>query len=80
MMYGNAYKVGDYVRLVNILKHKKFPVGIIESIDGAYIMVHTPVPDETPKDRCVWEVYDNEIVHLTEQEYFKALLNGDNIE
>jgi len=79
-MYGNKYKVGDYVRCVNILKHKKFPVGIIESIDGGYIYVHTPVPDETPKDRCVWEVYDNEIVLLTKKEYFAALLNGDNVE
>jgi len=72
-------KVGDHVRIVNILKHKKFPVGIVERINGAYIYVHTPVPDETEKDRCVYEVYDNEIIPITEQEYFKALLGGENI-
>lgn len=78
-VYGNAYKVGDHVRLVNILKFVKHPVGIIEHIDGAYHYVHTPVPDETEDDRCVFEVYDNEIVPITEQEYFKALLKGDNL-
>lgn len=72
-------EVGDHVRLVNVLKHPKYPVGIVEQIDGAYIYVHTPVSDETPDDRCVFELYENEIVHITEQEYFKSLLNGDNI-
>ena len=71
--------IGDHVRLVNTLKHPNYPVGIIESIDGGYIYVHTPIADETPKDRCVFEVYDNEIVYITEQEYFAALLKGDNI-
>lgn len=71
--------VGDHVRLVNVLKHPNYPVGIVENIDGAYIFVHAPVPDETPKDRCIFEVYDNEIVYITEKEYFASLLRGDNI-
>lgn len=72
-------KVGDHVRLVNVLRHPDYPVGVIEQIDGAYIYVHTPMADETAKDRCVFELYENEFVFITEQEYFKALLNGDNI-
>lgn len=72
-------KIGDYVRCVNVLKHPKYPVGIIEGIDGGYIYVHTPVQDETPDDRCIFELYDNELVKITEKEYFKSLLRGDNI-
>jgi hypothetical protein len=72
-------EVGNYVRLVNVLKHPLMPVGKIESINGAYIYVHTPVQDETPDDRCVFEVYENEIVSITEKEYFKSILRGDNI-
>jgi hypothetical protein len=72
-------KTGDHVRLVNVLKHPNYPVGIVERTDGLYIYVHTPVADETPKDRCVFEVYDTEIVYITEQEYFASLLKGDNI-
>ena len=72
-------KVGDFVRLVNVLKHPNCPVGIVERTDGMYIYVHTPVADETPKDRCVFEVYDNEIVYITDQEYVTSLLKGDNI-
>jgi len=72
-------KIGNHVRLVNVLKHPNYPVGIVERIDGAYIYVHTPIADEIEKDRCVFEVYDNEIVSITENEYFKALLAGDNI-
>ena len=73
------YKVGDHVRLVNVLKHPNYPVGIIEDINGSYIYIHTPVSDETPKDRCVFECYENEIVSITEKEYFKSLLKGDNV-
>lgn len=72
-------RIGSYVRLVNVLKHPKYPVGKIERIDGAYIYVHTPAQDETPDDRCVFEVFENEIVHITEKEYFKSILRGDNI-
>ena len=78
-MKTNRIEVGGYVRVVNTLKHPLCPVGIIEQIDGAYIYVHTPVQDETPDDRCVFELYENEIVHITEKEYFKSLLRGDNI-
>lgn len=74
------FKVGDHVRLVNVLKNHRMPVGIVESIDGAYIYVHTPVPDETKEDRCVFELYENELVHITEQEHFKLLLAGANIQ
>ena len=73
------YKIGDHVRIVNYLANKKMPVGVIESIDGAYHYVHTPVSDETEKDRCVYECYPNEIVKISEQEYFKLLLSGTNI-
>lgn len=72
------FKVGDHVRLVNVLQHNRMPVGIVERIDGAYIYVHTPVPDETSKDRCVFELYENELIHITEQEHFKLLLAGVN--
>ena len=78
-MMGNRIKVGDHVRLVNVLKHPNYPVGIVERTDGGYIYVHTPVSDETPKDRCVFELYENEFIPITEQEYFKAILNGDNV-
>jgi len=75
-------QVGDHVRLLHVfstvLKHKKQPVGIVERIDGWYIYVHTPVSDETPRDRCVYEVYENEIVKITEEEYFRLLLKGAN--
>ena len=77
-METTRFQVGDHVRLVNTLKHK-LPVGIIERIDGGYFYVHTPVVDETPDDRCVFESYHNEMVKITEKEYFKSLLRGDNI-
>lgn len=79
-MAARRMKVGDHVRIVNFLKHGNYPVGVIERFDGAYIYVHTPVVDETPKDRCVFEMYENEIVYITDKEYFKALLDGNNIE
>ncbi len=78
-METTRFQVGDYVKLVNVLKHPNYPVGIIESIDGGYFFVHTPVDDETPDDRCVFELYHNELVKITEKEYFKSLLRGDNI-
>jgi len=73
-------KVGDHVRIVNLLANKKMPVGLVENIDGAYIYVHTPVDGETPNDRCVYEAYENELVKITEQEYFKLILAGANLE
>jgi len=74
------FEVGDHVRIVNLLMNGKMPVGIVESINGAYIYVHTPVAGETEDDRCVYEAYSNELVHVTEKEYFKLLLQGANIE
>ncbi|MHA1288151.1 MAG: hypothetical protein ACTSPB_12175 [Candidatus Thorarchaeota archaeon] len=79
-MVARRIKVGDHVRIVNFLKHGNYPVGVVESIDGAYIYVHTPVADETEKDRCIFEMYENEIVYLTDKEYFKALLDGNNLD
>jgi len=78
-MDNEQIKIGDYVRLVNVLKHPLYPVGRIERIDGAYVYVHTPVIDETEDDRCVFELLENEIVHITEKEYFKSILRGDNL-
>jgi len=71
-------QVGDHVRIVNLLANKKMPVGIIERINGSYIYVHTPVAGETEKNRCVYEAYENELVKVTEQEYFKLILSGAN--
>ena len=73
-------KIGDHVRIVNLLVNKKMPVGFVERIDGAYIYVHTPVDGETTNDRCVYEAYENELVKITEQEYFKLILAGANLE
>jgi hypothetical protein len=78
-MENDPIKVGDHVRIVNLLANHKMPVGIVERIDGWYIYVHTPVSDETPKDRCVYEAYENELVKITEEEYFKLILKGANI-
>ena len=71
-------EIGDYVRVVNFLANGKMPVGIIERINGAYYYVHTPVKDETETDRCVNECYYNELVKISEQEYFKCILGGSN--
>jgi len=79
MFMTGRLKVGDHVRVVNYLANNRMPVGIIESIDGSYHYVHTPVNDETEDDRCVFECYDNELVKVTEQEYFMLLLAGTNI-
>lgn len=73
------FEIGNHVRLVNVLKHPLYPVGIVERIDGGYHYVHTPVSDETKDDRCVFELLHNEMVQITEKEYFKSLLRGDNI-
>lgn len=74
------FEIGDHVRVVNLLADKRMPVGIVERINGGYIYVHTPVAGETEDDPCVYEAYSNELVHVTEQEYFKLLLQGANIE
>jgi hypothetical protein len=74
-------KVGDHVRILNVFKDEAQTIGvtgIVESIDGAYVYVHTPMPDETPNDPCVFEALENEIVFITKKEYFKSILRGDN--
>lgn len=71
-------KVGDHVRIVNLLANKKMPVGVVERIDGYYIYVHTPVSSETKNNKCVYEAYENELVKITKQEYFKLILAGAN--
>ena len=75
---GERIKIGDHVRIVNLLTNKKMPVGVVERINGAYIYVHTPVAGETTNDRCVYETYENELVKITEQEHFKLILSGAN--
>ena len=72
------FEVGDHVRIVNYLANKKMPVGLVEGHGNGMIYVHTPVEDETEEDRCVYECYHNELVKITEQEYFKLLLKGVN--
>ena len=74
------FKVGDHVRVVNYLMNNKMPVGIIERINGAYHYVHVAVSDETEDDRCVYECYPNELVKVSEAEYFKLVLSGVNLD
>ena len=72
------FEVGDHVRIVNYLANNKMPVGIVERIDGMYIYVDVNTDDETHKYKGKFEVYANEIVKITEQEYFKLILSGAN--
>ena len=77
-MNDERIKVGDHVRIVNLLANHKMPVGIVESINGYYIYVYTPVSDETEFNRYIYEAYENELVKITKQEYFKLILSGVN--
>ena len=73
-----SYKVGDHVRIVNYFVHK-MPVGIVESIDGAYIYVDVNLDNQQRHQyKGHYEVYPNEIVKITKQEYFKLILKGVN--
>lgn len=74
----NNIRVDDHVRIVNLLKNKKMPVGIVERIDGAYIYVWVDLPSTSVKNRCVYETYENELVKVTKAEYFKLILSGAN--
>ena len=72
-------RVGDHVRIVNLLKNKKMPVGMVERINGAYIYVWVDIGlDSNEKYQNVYETYENELVKITVQEYFKLILAGAN--
>lgn len=71
-------KIGDHVRIVNFLLDNKKPVGIVERLDGSYIYINVNVDSAEHQYRGHYEVYDNEIVRITEQEYFKLILAGSN--
>lgn len=78
-MSHDRIKVGDHVRIVNLLKNKKMPVGVVESINGAYIYVWVDIGlDPNEKYQNVYEAYENELVKITKQEYFKLILAGAN--
>lgn len=77
-MDNERFEIGDHVRIVNYIANPAMPVGIIENIDGAYHYVRSRRSGETTEDKCVFEVYPNEMVKITEQEYFKLLLKGVN--
>jgi hypothetical protein len=78
-MEHDRIEVGDHVRIVNYLKDNKMPAGIVESIDGAYIYVDVNLDNqERHQYKGHYEVYPNEIVKITEQEYFKLILAGAN--
>ena len=74
------YKIGDHVRIVNYLANNKMPVGIIVGIDGAYIDVDVNTDGVQYRYKGHYEVYPNEIVKITEEEYFKLILSGANID
>lgn len=73
-------KIGDHVRIVNYLINRNMPVGIVERIDGAYIYVNATIDGKEHQYKGHYEVYPNEIVKITEQEFFKFLLSGANLE
>ena len=78
-MEHESYKIGDHVRIVNYLRDNKMPVGIVENIDGAYIYVDVNIDNQNRHQyKGHYEVYPNEIVKITEQEYFKLILAGAN--
>jgi len=71
-------RVGDHVRIVNYLEDSK-PVGIVERRNGGYIYVNVNLDNqERHQYKGHYEVYENEIEKITEQEYFKLLLAGAN--
>ena len=76
-MKTDRIKVGDHVRIVNYLR-TNMPVGIVERMDGAYIYVTVDVDGREHQYRGKYEVYENELVKITEQEYFKLILAGAN--
>lgn len=77
--FKNCIRVGDHVRIVNLLMNKKMPVGIVEKINGAYIYVWVDIGlDPDAKYQNVYEAYENELVKITKQEYFKLILAGAN--
>ncbi len=71
-------KIGDHVRIVNYLADGNMPVGIVERKDGYYIYVNANIDGRDHLYKGHYEVYDNEIVKITEQEYFKLILAGAN--
>jgi hypothetical protein len=77
-MVHEQFNVGDHVRIVNYLK-TSMPVGIVERIDGEYIYVDVNLDNQNRHQyKGHFEVYRNEIVKITEQEYFRLLLAGAN--
>jgi len=77
-MEHDPIKVGDHVRIVNYLTDGNMPVGIVETMDGAYIWVDCSIDGRRHQYKGHYEVYPNEIVKITEQEYFKLILQGAN--
>ena len=71
-------QIGDHVRIVNYLTSNKMPVGIVDRLDGAYIYVLAEMSDAGDENPVTFEVYYNEIVKITEQEFFKLILKGAN--
>ena len=77
-MENDPIKVGDHVRIVNYLTDGNMPVGIVETMDGAYIWVDCNIDGREYQYKGHYEVYPNEIVKITEAEYFKLILAGAN--
>ena len=73
-------KVDDCVRLKHISKRRGDdtvnPVGIVESIDGAYFYVNVEHYDAVKP--VPYECYENELEKVSSNEYFRCLLAGYN--
>lgn len=71
-------RAGDHVRIVNYLKGS-MPVGIVERRDGGYIYVDVNLDNqERHQYKGHYEALENEVVKITEQEYFRLILAGAN--
>ncbi len=77
-MQTKRIKIGDYVQIVGLYADGN-PTGIVKRKDGAYIYVLVDYPKfKNNKSKLTYETYENELVKITKQEYFKLILSGVN--
>lgn len=71
-------KISDYVQITGLYNYKN-PVGIVKGINDTYVYVWVDYPEfKDDKSSLTYETYENELVKITKQEYFKLILTGVN--